>query len=167
MEIQGELITLRTAKLEAQKLIYEMGLSTDYMRKCFEEGYPEGLETFKKSYTERYFDNREPYVCGGVMICLDNIPVGFISYGQISDPSYKEWVYHFGTMELDIWMDGEKNCGKGYGVDAITTLSDYLHEKYNIDLFMICPARINPRAIHSYEKAGFNEVSHDEKHKVL
>ncbi|MGG5369539.1 hypothetical protein IGI67_001146 [Enterococcus sp. AZ196] len=56
-------------------------------------------------------------------------------------------------------MKDEANCGKGYGNDAIRTLSNYLHEEMRIDLLLIAPSNRNIRAIKSYEKAGFKRTN--------
>lgn len=165
--IKGTYVTLRIAKSEEIQLIYDMGMTTDYLRQSFMETFAHGVASFAEHYVPAYFDGREPYVRAGMMICRDDVPIGFISYGQITDYADKPWVYHFGTMELDIWMDGEKNCGAGYGVDAINTLTEHLHEAYGINTFMICPERKNPRAIRAYEKAGYREVPEGRREQVL
>lgn len=165
--MQGKIINLRIAKLEERELIYEMGLSTDYMKHCFEESFETGFEAFKENYIDSYFDDKESSVRAGMMICLDATPIGFISYSQVSDFCDREWIYHFGTMELDIWMNGELHCGKGYGLDAIVTLTNSLHEKFNINKFMMCPERKNLRAIKAYRKAGFIELTLVKKQKLL
>lgn len=165
--IQGRSVMLRTARLDERELVYSMALSTEYMKQCFAEDFADGFDSFEEEYSDAYFDDSEPSLRAGMMICLDDIPLGFVSYSQVSDYRGRDWIYHFGTMELDIWMDGEKNCGKGYGVDALTTLVHHLYKRFNINTFMICPERINPRAIHSYEKAGFQEVAADKKRDVL
>lgn len=167
MEIKGQSITLRYASLDERQLVYDMALSTEYMNRCFAEEFEHGFESFKDEYVERYFDGSEPHTLAGMMICLDKKLIGFISYSQVTDYRDRAWIYHFGTMELDIWLDGEGVCGKGYGLDAILTLREHLHDTYGINRFMICPERINPRAMHTYEKAGFKEVQGEDKERML
>ena len=67
--IQGKNITLKMASTADRPLIYQMGLSTDYMRQCFAYDYPNGLASFEKDYEDRYFDNRDPAFCGAMLIC--------------------------------------------------------------------------------------------------
>lgn len=160
-------ITLRPAASGEKRRIYDMALSTDYMRDCFARDFAQGFSSFDLEYGSHYFDGREPELFGGLMICLDGTPIGFISYGQVSDFYGRPWAKHLGTMELDLWLDGEAHCGKGYGTQAIHTLCDHLHKTYHINQFMICPERINPRAIRAYQKAGFCEVPSAEKPDVL
>lgn len=162
--IQGKDVTLRMGKLEEQKLIYEMGLSTEYMRGRFALDFPNGFESFAKSYYDIHFDNRAPSVCGGMIISLKGEPIGFISYCSIS---YGKIYLNPGIMEVDIWMNGEENCGKGLGQDAVITLMDHLHAAYDIRVFFMCPEKSNPRAVRAYEKAGFAEIMGNEKQRMI
>lgn len=167
--IHGDYISLRTAKQEECRLVYDMGLSTDHLRQDFLESFEEGYDSFALEYEAGYFDDSEPFIRAGLMICLgiERLPIGFISYSQITDYRGRERVYHFGVAELDIWLNGEVNCGRGYGTDAIATLTRYLRERANINSFMICPERNNLRAMRAYGKAGFKEVPEREKEEVL
>jgi Acetyltransferases, including N-acetylases of ribosomal proteins len=144
--IQGEKIVLRVATLDERKSIYDMGMKTNILR--YLDSYDDNLTEFENDYTERYFDNKAPSQCGGMIICKNSVSIGFISYGRINRK----------TMELDIWLDGELCCGKGFGPDAIVTLSDYLHLKYSISTFIMVPSRLNYRAIRAYEKSGFKQT---------
>jgi diamine N-acetyltransferase len=98
------------------------------------------------------------------MICIGETPIGYISYGQIC---FGERGLKPGVMELDIWMDGENRCGKGFGTDTIICLTDFLHCKYDINTFFMVPRKKNLRAVKSYEKSGFIKTLADEKQKVL
>jgi RimJ/RimL family protein N-acetyltransferase len=157
--IQGKFVTLRMARTDEIKLTYEMGLST----KLLEGVYTNGFEEYKKEY-ERYFDDKEHSLCGGVMICLDNHPIGFITYAKISYED--DWIQP-GFMEIDIWMNGEENCNKGLGSDAIITLMGYLHKKYNIHTYFGFVEKINYRSIRACEKVGFVQIDNNEKQSVL
>ncbi|MCL2408307.1 MAG: GNAT family N-acetyltransferase [Oscillospiraceae bacterium] len=160
---QGKYVTLRMARADEIKLAYEMGLSTPYMKQAFEDEYTNGLEDFENEY-ERYFDSSESSLCGGMMICLGNHPIGFTTYARISYED--DWIQP-GVMEIDIWMNGEENCGKGFGSDAIVTLMKYLHNKYDIHTFFGFPDKVNSRSIKACEKAGFIQVNTHEKQSAL
>ena len=162
--VQGKYITLRMAKAEEQELIYKMGLSTDYMRECFTEDCPKGLDSFIEDYGERYFDYQQPEKGGGMLIYRNEQPVGIIFYDAFS---YDDDYVKSGCFEVDIWMYGEANCGKGFGVDAIVTITDYLYKQYNTHTFFMYPDKINLRAIRAYEKAGFIEVADDNKQNKM
>ena len=163
--IQGKIITLKTASATDRPLIYKMGQSTDILRNHFPE---KGFADFEAGYHDGYFDSCDPSVCGGMMICVDEMPVGFISYGNTSGTVGS--VYYpaiLGVMELDIWLYGEQNCGKGYGTDAVITLSNYLHQTHGIHTVFMCPSRSNPRAIRAYGKAGLIEITGNKKQTLL
>ena len=153
--IQGKYITLRTARVNERKLIFDMGIKTNIL--TYSDTYNKNLESFMMDYEERYFDNRDPSSCGGMMICLKDTIIGFLSYDTLRN----------GIMEIDIWMDGEKHCGKGFGSDAVFTITDYLNQKYNVRTFFMCPSKMNVRAICAYKKAGFRQVSAIEKQSMI
>jgi len=85
----------------------------------------------------------------GFLICHNGEPVGFISYTCFH---LKE-----GLAELDIWMNCEANCGKGFGTDAIITLSEHLNKALGIHGLIMRPSIKNARANKSYEKAGLRQ----------
>ena len=85
----------------------------------------------------------------GFIVTRNEEPVGFISYTSFHLKPHKS--------ELDIWMNCEANCGKGFGTDAINSLGDYLGKTMEIRELIIRPAFKNKRAITSYKKAGFEE----------
>lgn len=75
--------------------------------------------------------------------------MGFISYSAFHLKQHK--------AELDIWMNSEANCGKGFGTDAIIALGEYLHKTLNIKELIMRPSAKNIRANKSYEKAGLKK----------
>lgn len=134
------------------------------MKERFALDFPLGFASFAESYYDIHFDDRAPSVCGGMMITLEDEPVGFISY---CSASYGKVYLNPGIMEVDIWMNGEENCGKGFGCDAVVTLGDSLHDRYGIHSFFMCPEKSNPRAVRAYEKAGFREIDGYEKQRII
>ena len=56
---------------------------------------------------------------------------------------------------------------KGFGSDAVFTITDYLNQKYNVRTFFMCPSKMNVRAICAYKKAGFRQVSAIEKQSMI
>lgn len=60
-----------------------------------------------KGYDEYYFMGSKPEGGRGFLIVNNGEPIGFISYSCFHlKPS---------IAELDIWMNCEDNCGKGFG----------------------------------------------------
>ena len=79
----------------------------------------------------------------------DGEPIGFISYCSFHLKPHKS--------ELDIWMNSEANCGKGFGSDAIVALGAYLNENLGIDELIMRPSVKNTRAVKAYMKAEFEK----------
>lgn len=162
MKILCQKVILRPAEKKERKLIFDMAMKTEIL--SFSDSYNNTYEKFIEDYTEDYFSGEFNNICSGVMICIDETPIGFISYGQICFEAngLKQCI-----MELDIWMNGESKCGKGYGSDAIIGLSDFLYKKHGIKMFIMVPSKKNLRAVKSYEKSGFVKTYKQEKQKIL
>lgn len=112
---------------------------------------PTYLDFCNDYYEDYFFTGHKPKNGRGFIIQCDGKPIGFISYSS----------FHLkqGLAELDIWMSCEANCGKGFGVTAITALGNLLHKTININKLIIAPASKNKSAIRSYEKAGFKKTT--------
>lgn len=98
-------------------------------------------------YQECYFTGSSPGHGSGFIIMHDGEAVGFISYS----------CFHLKKCiaELDIWLNSEANCGKGFGTAAVVALGEYLKNTLNIGTLIMRPSIKNERANKSYEKAGF------------
>ena len=81
------------------------------------------------------------------IIAHDGEAVGFISYCFFHLKPHKS--------ELDIWLNSEANCGKGFGTDAIVSLVEYLAETLGVCECIMRPSVKNARAVAAYKKAGF------------
>lgn len=117
--------------------------------------YPENpivtyAEFCDKGYEDYYFTGTKPKDGRGFFIVNNGEPVGFISYSSFHLKPF--------IAELDIWMNCEANCGKGFGTDAVISLGDFLNKTMGICELIIAPSRKNTRAIKSYEKAGFKKT---------
>ena len=110
---------------------------------------PNYEEFCNKYYPEYFFTGTIPVNGRGFIIRFNNESVGFISYCSFHMKKNKS--------ELDIWINSEANCGKGFGTDAIITLTGYLNRILEINEFIIRPSIKNKRAFKSYKKAGFEE----------
>lgn len=155
--IKGDKIKLVPATLGDRRKIYEWCYQSETTK--YHSGPPDypdkpilTYEEFYASdeggYTEYYFTGARPGDGRGFLIVSnDNETVGFVSYSA----------FHLkaGIAELDIWMDGEASCGKGFGVDALVCLGAYLHKEMGMRELIIAPALKNVRAVKAYEKAGF------------
>lgn len=104
-----------------------------------------------KGYEEYYFTGEKPEAGRGFFIVDKGEPIGFISYSSFHLKPF--------IAELDIWINCEANCGKGFGTDAIISLGSFLNETMGVCELIIAPSRKNIRAIKSYEKAGFKKTN--------
>jgi diamine N-acetyltransferase len=107
-------------------------------------------EEFCADYKPHYFDDSLPHAGRCFIIVAGSEDVGVVSYNRI-DPASRE-------CELDIWLRSERDCGKGYGSDALQVLCDFLRRSMGVARAIIRPSRRNERAIAAYKRAGF-EVS--------
>jgi diamine N-acetyltransferase len=158
--IKGKTITLIPARLNDRQDVYDWCYQSDVTK--YHAGLPDYPDSPIPTYDEffasddggydvYFFTGEKPLSGRGFIIRnSEDAPVGFISYCN----------FHLaqGISELDIWLSCEANCGKGYGVDALVTLSDYLHETIGIHTLIIAPSAKNTRAIRAYEKAGFQRT---------
>ncbi len=108
-------------------------------------------EDFRADYGEHFFAGTRPDVEMSCIIEVDDVPVGQVNYEvRGSGPR---------TAELDIWLRSEGDCGRGYGPDALTSLTRSLAEAYGVREFILRPSARNTRAVKAYEKAGFRRLS--------
>ena len=150
--IKGDKVKLIPAKLEDKQKAYEWCFHSETTKShSGPPNYPENpiltYEEFcEKGYEDYYFTGENPKDGCGFFITVDGEPIGFISYS----------CFHLkpGIAELDNWMQSEKNCGKGFGTDAVIALGNHLHETLGIHTLIMGPSVKNSRAIRAYEKAG-------------
>lgn len=107
-------------------------------------------EEFCADYKPHYFDDSLPRAGRCFIIVAGSEDVGVVGYNRIDPAS--------GECELDIWLRSERDCGKGYGSDALQVLCDFLRRSMGVARAIIRPSRRNERAIAAYRRAGF-EVS--------
>jgi RimJ/RimL family protein N-acetyltransferase len=145
--IQGERINLRPATLDDRRLIYEWAHDSDIASFLHPNAAPwETFDEWCDDWQEHYFTDEFPRRGCMFVVLNGDFPVGVIAYNEVDVMN---------RVELDIWMNSEANCGKGYGPDAIVTLCAYLRAEFGVRTFMMQPSARNPRAIRAYEKAGF------------
>jgi len=145
--IKGKRTTLRPATLEDRHAIFEWGHDSDISSFIYHpEAATKTFEDFCADWKEHFFTDEAPRLGRMYVILHKGSPVGTVAYNDI-DPQDR--------VELDIWMNSEANCGRGFGPDAINALCSYLTAEFGVRGFMMQPSARNPRAIRAYEKAGF------------
>lgn len=153
--IKGNKIILTPATSGDRKNIYEWCFHSETTK--YHAGLPDypdvhipTFEEFYDDYVDYFFDGSQPHNGRGFMILHNEELVGFVSYSSYHLKPHK--------AEVDIWMNNEANCGKGFGTDAIISLGDYLNKTVGICELIVRPAKKNINAIKSYKKSGFVEV---------
>jgi diamine N-acetyltransferase len=106
-------------------------------------------EEFCDDYQPHFFDGSVPKLGRCFVISAGGEEVGQVNYNDIEERQGKK------RTELDIWLRSEKDCGQGFGSDALLALCRYLFQHLGVQEFMVQPSARNPRAIRAYEKAGF------------
>ena len=157
--IKGDKVTLLPATLGDRQKVYEWCFQSETTK--YHSGPPDypdiAIPTYEEfcaldqsGYEEYYFTGTRPSDGRGFLIVNGEEPVGFISY----------CTFHLkpAIAELDIWMNSEANCGKGFGVDALIPLGDHLNKTMGIRELIIAPSIKNTRAVRAYEKAGFKKT---------
>jgi len=161
----GDKVTLIPAALGDKQKIYDWCFHSETTKShSGPPDFPENPiatweEFFDEGYVDYFFTGDEPENGRGFMILHGGEPVGFISYSSFHLKPNKS--------ELDIWMNSEANCGKGFGVDAIVSLGEYLKNSLGVNELIMRPSARNARAIKAYKKAGFQETDKSPSNYLL
>ena len=97
-----------------------------------------------KEWLEKHLDD---FIQFTIFTKADNTPVGFIGLNDVNHVSGDGWV-GVGIGDRDNW-------DKGYGTDAMRVMLRYAFCMLNLHHVSLSVFDYNPRAIRSYEKAGF------------
>jgi len=152
--IIGNIIKLIPAVLDDRQKVYEWCFHSETTKYHFgPPNYPDTpaptFEEFCDDYMDYFFTGSNLEKGRGFIITCNENAVGFISYCS----------YHLKPRkaELDVWINREENCGKGFGTDALISLGNYLNQELGICELIIRPSIKNTSAIKSYKKSGFEE----------
>jgi len=153
-EIRGRLVILRPATDQDKRQIYAwLALSDATPTMMGPPVYPDepipSWEEFCADYKPYYFDDSAPDLGRCFVISVNGEAVGQVNYNDIEEHQGKK------RTELDIWLRSEKDCGQGFGTDALLTLCQHLFLHLGVQEFVVQPSARNPRAIRAYGKAGF------------
>lgn len=97
---------------------------------------------------ERFVDEQGKEAHGFVICLVDGgQPIGEASLFHLDQVN--------GTAELGIFIGEQEEWGKGHGTDAVNALVDFAFGWLRLERVWLEVWTENPRAIRSYEKAGF------------
>ncbi len=150
-QLKGELVhlTAEEPKILAESLS-RWGRDTEYWRLM--AGNPARL--FSVKAVEKWFEENNEKdaiknIFFGIRTLNDNRLIGDIGLDGI------DWVN--GTSYVGISIGDRNEWGKGYGTDAMQVLLRFAFAEINLYRVSLTVFEYNPRAIRSYQKAGFIE----------
>jgi len=153
-QIQGNTVVLQPTQIEQRAMIFQWFAQSDITKYIFgPPTFPEfpvpTWDEFCEDFQDFYFDDLDQMKGRSYLIEVQSEYVGQINYNLIERAGATI------STELDIWLRAEKDCGKGFGVDAILALCEHLYTTLGVNEFWVQPSERNPRSIASYQKAGF------------
>jgi RimJ/RimL family protein N-acetyltransferase len=146
---QGELIRLTSADPEALgKNFSRWNRDSEYRRLLDTEHAQLWSEKKFKEWIEKDLD-KEPQTDFFFDICTleEDQVIGFIGLADI------QWTH--GDAWVGIGIGDRENWGRGFGTDAMRVILRYAFTELNLFRVTLGVFAYNPRAIHSYQKAGY------------
>ena len=146
---QGELVRLSIEDPETQSVVHaRWGRDSEYLRLLDSDSASMwSAKKFKEWFDEELKKDSFNQITFHIHTLEDDRLIGFIGLGDIEWNNGDAWV-GIGIGEREYW-------GKGYGTDAMRTLLRYAFTELNLHRINLGAFVYNPRAIRSYEKAGF------------
>ena len=92
------------------------------------------------------------------IISLSGESVGYIQYNEVSEARSYHMADSPGLYGIDMFIGEPEHWDHGLGTRALALLVDYLFDSLGSFKVVIDPHVKNPRAVRSYEKAGFKRV---------
>jgi RimJ/RimL family protein N-acetyltransferase len=77
------------------------------------------------------------------------------SWKTVGDISFLNFLQHERSAEIGIFIGEQSAWSKGYGTEAMRLMVNYGFDSLNLNRIYLRVFETNPRAIHCYEKAGF------------
>ncbi len=151
-QLRGSIVILRPSTLDDRQDCWQWGDRSDISHWTNPPPMaPSSFELFCEEWKPHYFDGSAPRLGRVFIIEVDHQAVGMIAYNDIDETHQR--------VEIDIWMSCQANCGRGYGPDAIDTLSRHIQDTFDLKETWAQPSARNLRSIRAFEKAGFVKSS--------
>ncbi len=151
MNLIGDKVMLIPMVSEDKDDFFILATQSDGSNYWYDEKQKSALnqDQFFQDWTDAYFDPAEIHGGQCFWIEVSKRCIGQINYNQIDIHNLK--------TELDIIIGNASDMGKGYGTDALKTLSNYLFSQLHLHKLWIEARANNPRAMSAYAKAGFQQ----------
>lgn len=155
-------IHFEKAGLQHQKILFEW-LEEPHVKEFWDnsQAHKDDILTFMngREKPSSYFGGIYSYWIGS----LTGVPYCLVMTHEESESShppecYKPYLARDGkTFGLDFCIGNKNHLGKGLAAQTLTAFMDYFSEEIEpkVSTFLIDPFTNNPRAIHVYQKAGF------------
>lgn len=159
-------ITFRKAQLPDKDMIFAW-LDTPHMQEFWDnsQAHRDDIMNFMqgRKIPSDYFGGLFIYWLG----CIDDEPYSLImthEENENTDPPeyFKPYLSKAGkTLSLDFGIGNNKYVGKGLAASTLVYFMNFIIKEIDpeVDTFLIDPDLNNPRAIHVYQKAGFEIVA--------
>jgi RimJ/RimL family protein N-acetyltransferase len=144
--LEGSLVTLRPVDPEKDFEIYNAWMKDSHFARLLDSDpvipWPKKMT---KEWMEKHQDDFLEFIFHPTG--EPDRPIGFVGLDGINWVSRNTWV-GIGIGNRDYW-------GKGYGTDAMRVMLRYAFCQLNLHRVSLSVFAYNPRAVRSYEKAGF------------
>ena len=147
--LQGELVRLVAANAEKDaELLAGWSRDSEYARQLDSDpAHPQSVRRAKEDI-QKWMENESPDNFGFMVRTLaDDRLIGFVGLDGI------RWTH--GDTFVGIGIGDPEYRGNGYGTDAMRVILRYAFTELNLHRVSLDVFEYNPRAIRSYEKAGF------------
>ncbi|NMB45165.1 MAG: GNAT family N-acetyltransferase [Firmicutes bacterium] len=146
MEVVGERIILRPLIPSDFPKLVKWTKDPEVGHYMDDDGYPETEEACYDWHKSQCSNRHKQRL---MITTRDGHPIGDVELDHIT--------WRNGDAELRIRIGEGGYRGKGYGVDAVTTLLAYAFVEMNLSRVYLRVASSNEAAIRCYEKAGFKK----------
>lgn len=149
MELTGQKVILISIKPKEKEEFYQLATQSYGSRFWYDqERKSKRTKTeFFQDWKNTYFDPDNPDEGQCFWIIVNGQKIGQVNYNKIHPRDKK--------VELDIIIGPKEYLNKGYGTDALKTLTTYLFNNFDLNKIWIEARANNPRAIKAYQKIGF------------
>ncbi|MBK3494211.1 GNAT family N-acetyltransferase [Viridibacillus sp. YIM B01967] len=163
MIVQQGLLTIRKLEREDDILLAKWLSDTTILAYYEGRDNPFNLEKVNKVF---YKENDVETRC---IIEYDGISIGYIQFYPLEKDSRIAFDYCDDTeiiYGLDQFIGESSYWGQGIGTKLIVAMRYYLIEEKQADIIVMDPQVWNERAIHCYEKCGFQKVKYLPKREL-